>query len=119
MAARDNLKNHNVALTVSSADATTKTRPGEKELLQALSMLPRSHPGHAYIVSLLDSITVHGPNGAHGCLVLELLGPSVRETNIYALMNYAFPASVAKKLMFQVLSGIDLLSCHGIGHGGK
>lgn len=117
--ARDDLKNRNVALKVSSADATTKTRPGEKELLQAISALPKSHPGHVHIVSLLDSFMVHGLNGAHSCLVLELLGPSVHETNLYTMTNYAFPASVAKKLVFQVLSGIDFLSSHGIGHRGK
>ncbi|KAH7041490.1 serine protein kinase [Microdochium trichocladiopsis] len=115
--ARDGLENRNVALKVSSADATIKKGPGEKEILQILSALPKSHSGNAHIVSLLDSFMVNGPNGAHSCLVLELLGPSVYETNLNAFMNYAFPASLAKKTAAQVLSGIDLMSRHGIGHG--
>ncbi|KXJ85684.1 kinase-like domain-containing protein, partial [Microdochium bolleyi] len=114
---RDGLENRNVALKVSSADVISREGPGEKRMLQALSTLPKSHPGHAHIVALLDSFVVKGPNGAHSCLVLELLGPSVFDTNFNIFMGYPFPASLAKKIASQVLRGIDLLSRHGIGHG--
>jgi len=116
--ARDDVENRNVALKVSSVDASKKL-PGEKEILRALAALAKSHPGHSHIVSLLDSFTVNGPNGAHSCLVLELLGPSVHETNLHIFMNYAFPAPTVKRLAAQILSVIDLMSRHDIGHGGE
>lgn len=88
------------------------------EVLQALAALPTVHPGYAHIAQLLDNFTVTGPSGTHSCLVLELLGPSVRETNQEVVQNSTFPSSLVKSVAVQVLQAIDLISSNGIGHGG-
>lgn len=115
----DSLESRNVVLKVSSADASIRSKPSEKAVLQALAALPKTHPGSAHIVQLFDAFEVKGPNGRHECLVLELLGPSVRETNQTVLMYTAFPASLAKRVAVQILQVLDLLSHNGIAHGGK
>jgi len=116
---RDSLKNRNVVLKVARADASTKSRPSEKDILRTLATLSNTHPGYAHLVQLLDAFEVRGPNGRHECLVLELLGPSVQNTNHEVFMYDPFPASLAKRIATQVLQVLDLMSRNGIAHGGQ
>jgi hypothetical protein len=46
---------------------------GEATLLRWLGARPRDHPGANHIVQLHDSFQIHGPNGTHQVLVMDVL----------------------------------------------
>ncbi|KAG5952897.1 hypothetical protein E4U57_005762 [Claviceps arundinis] len=89
----------------------------ELKMLQALSALPKDHPGASYVNQMLDHFTHVGPNGTHNCLVLELVGPNVAEFVEYYCMNNRLPAKLAKVFAKQALQGLDFLATNNIGHG--
>lgn len=91
---------------------------GEVRVPQAISALPRDHPGRDHLVQMLDHFTFDGPNGSHCCIVMELLSPSVPDTVEY-YTDYRLPATVAKATAYQALLAVDFLSQHKICHGGK
>lgn len=96
-----------------------KSDSREYQILRAISALPRGHPGRNYVVQMFDHFEEEGPNGTHGCLVLELLGPNVSDLIDSTYSNERLPARLAKSVACQALSGLDFLSTHQIGHGGK
>ncbi|RGP76702.1 heterokaryon incompatibility het-6 [Fusarium longipes] len=85
----------------------------ELKLLQTLSDLNPDHPGSSHINSLLDHFTLVGPNGSHNCIVLEILGPSVRDIAYYRRL----PSRIARRFAKQSLQALDLLSTNNIAHG--
>ncbi|KAH6646076.1 kinase-like domain-containing protein [Truncatella angustata] len=87
------------------------------QILQRMSALADDHLGRAHLVQMLDHFTLAGPNGVHGCLVLELLGVSVVNFIDSFCRHERLPAVLAKSITYQVLLGIDLLAQHRIGHG--
>ncbi|KAF4764700.1 hypothetical protein HAV15_000964 [Penicillium sp. str.  len=74
--AKDRDRNQWVSLKIMTANSLISRE------LQNLKILERQSRGGLssnYIVQLLDAFTHKGPNGAHQCLVFELLGPSVNK----------------------------------------
>jgi serine/threonine-protein kinase SRPK3 len=93
----------------------------ELKMLQRTMSADTGHLGYSRIVSLLDYFEHSGPHGTHLCLVLELLGASVGQLeSLYAEQNQAVPYLIVKRLVKQVLDGLDYLhQCCGIAHTGK
>ncbi|EPS35761.1 hypothetical protein H072_10753 [Dactylellina haptotyla CBS 200.50] len=81
--------------------------------------------GREHVICLKDSFYHQGPNGNHHCLVFELLGDDIYS----ALEDYScemtgsgtrltkFPKPVAKKILKDVLLGLNFLHQNGITHG--
>lgn len=109
-------ENRYVAVKVS---VSQKSDSREYQILRAISALPRGHPGRNHVMQMLDHFEETGPNGTHGCLVLELLGPNVPDLIDSYYSDERLPARLAKSVARQALSGVDFLSTHQIGHGGK
>ncbi|KAM0397630.1 hypothetical protein ACHAPZ_008249 [Fusarium culmorum] len=108
-AAKDQKTNSYVAVKVKiSKDKDTR----ELEVLQALSALPKHHPGSSHINQLRDHFTIDGPNGFHECLVLEITGPNIDDAACSRL-----PANIVKVVAKQVLQGLDFLAANDIAHG--
>ena len=74
------------------------------ELLRACEVATE-HPGRGSVLRLLDSFEVSGPNGAHLCLALELLGASL----LRCLPDTGTMLDNVKAVMQQVLLGLDFL----------
>ncbi|KAK6502367.1 hypothetical protein TWF506_002948 [Arthrobotrys conoides] len=81
--------------------------------------------GSEHVVCLKDSFYHQGPNGKHLCLVFELLGD-----NIYSVLEgYSyettgsertltkFPKPIAKRILKNVLLGLNFLHQNGVVHG--
>ena len=68
------------------------------------------------IVTLHEMFTIHGPNGIHQCLVLDLCGPSVKTLRIY---NQRPQISLIKDAARSLAEGVAVLHSAGICHGGK
>ncbi|XP_007573435.1 SRSF protein kinase 3 isoform X2 [Poecilia formosa] len=66
------------------------------------------HPSSQRIVQLLDEFKLVGVNGVHLCLVLELLGPSLRTWQL-CLGNPGLMQPWVKQILTQVLQGLDYL----------
>jgi serine/threonine-protein kinase SRPK3 len=103
-----------VKITVSEVEDSS-----ELNILQALSALPKYHPGSSYVNQLLDYFTLVGPNGSHHCLVLELAGPNVADVVESHCKDDRLPPKLAKVFAKQALQGLDFLAANNIGHRGK
>ena len=110
----------------------------ELDFFQRLSIVQpgeAEHPGWAHIVNLLDTFVIQGPNGVHRCLVLELMGLSVRDI-LRGVGNYVgselpvippdslgadciLPYPIVKAIARQALLGLAYLHGRGISHGGQ
>ncbi|CAF3592419.1 unnamed protein product [Fusarium graminearum] len=113
-AAKDQENNSYVAVKVKVSEAKD-TR--ELDVLQAISALPKHHPGSSHANQMLDHFTLGGPNGSHECLVLELVGPSVSDAIEFYCNIHRLPAKVAKSFAKQALRGLDFLVANDIAHG--
>lgn len=107
--------NTHVALKVNVAES--HKRNAELETLQYLSGVS-VHPGTQHISSLLDHFEHSGPNGTHTCLVLEILGLSVKECAEH-FEDGRLPGHVAKRAARQALLGLQCMHAKGVAHGGK
>lgn len=90
----------------------------EINILREISAVRGDHPGQNHLVQMLDYFMVDGPNGTHGCLVLEFLGPSVQGV-IDSYRDHRLPAALAKSTAYQALQGLKFLLQHKIVHAGK
>ena len=79
---------------------------------------PASHPGKKNVVQLFDHFYHEGPNGAHLCLVLELLGPSVFSKEESYSTN-RLPGDIAWDASKQIVKGLAYIHALGIVHGGQ
>ncbi|KAK1985379.1 serine/threonine-protein kinase SRPK3 [Colletotrichum cereale] len=78
-----------------------------------------------YVVDLLDSFHLDGPNGRHLCLVLEPMGPRVSSILNAPLEEYdplnppvrRFTTGKTKRILRDVLSGLHFLHSNGVVHG--
>jgi serine/threonine-protein kinase SRPK3 len=92
----------------------------ELNILQKTASANPQHPGHHRIVQLLDHFQYKGPHGIHLCLVLEVLGPNLRDLqDLYHAEQWEVPSIIVKRVTKQLLVGLDYLhrSC-GIVHTG-
>lgn len=115
--------NRFVALKILMANASTEEN--ELRILKHLSTCGLNHPAKKHIMALLDDFEHQGPNGAHTCLVFEVMGPSsasmVEELPVNKDILFGrtarYPIWMAKSMLRQALLGIDYLHQSGIVHG--
>ncbi|KAL4874727.1 kinase-like domain-containing protein [Aspergillus karnatakaensis] len=105
-----------VALKIKTADSSKESH--ELQNLELLRECSQGDLSAKYIVELLDSFTQDGPNGAHQCLVFELLGPSVG----YVLRDYyevgdELEVENILRLSEQFLRAVAFIHSAGLGHG--
>jgi serine/threonine-protein kinase SRPK3 len=105
-----------VALKVSVADVHGKSR--ELKVLRTLAGLNSGENGARHVMQLSNHFNIDGPNGKHGCLVLEFLGPSISDVLDMRFNDERLPGSLAKTSVQQALAGLAYLHKHKIGHGG-
>lgn len=104
-----NGKNKHVAMKVVRSDRQyTEAALDEISLLKKAMSANKDHPGHRFVVSLLDSFSHLGPNGAHICMVFEVLG----ENLLGLVKKYEYkgvPEVLVKQITKQVLLALDYL----------
>ncbi|KAK6539471.1 hypothetical protein TWF694_009694 [Orbilia ellipsospora] len=120
--ARDIESSEFVALKINMAKDSIESQ--ELALLNHLNNPEASKLGREHVTLLKGSFYHQGPNGNHLCLVFELLGD-----NLYAVLeDYSyettgsdtltkFPKPVAKRILKDILLGLNFLHQNGIVHG--
>ncbi|ORY49430.1 kinase-like protein [Rhizoclosmatium globosum] len=93
---------------VKSATHYTETALDEIKLLEKVVAAKPGHRGRKYIVELRDWFKVKGPNGSHVTMAFEVLGPNLL-TLIRQYHHRGIPAPIVKRIMKQVLLGLDYL----------
>lgn len=73
-----------------------------------------NHPGRRYVLNLLDSFYVTGPNGRHLCLVLEAVGPKALCV-AQKSKNDRVCGPLARTVSKQLLLAVDFLHQCGVG----
>jgi serine/threonine-protein kinase SRPK3 len=98
--------------------AKVSETPRELSWFNTLASSPEDLSSN-YIVKLLDSFAIQGPNGRHRCLVFELLGPTLRtivkeeyrdRTNI--------DTQAIMRMSEQLLQGVAFIHEAKFAHGG-
>ena len=114
---RDAASRQGVAVKVLQSNVEVREMArDEVKLLQRVKEVGAEHPGSEAVVRLLHNFLVVGPNGAHPCLVLELLGPDLLQC-LRATGDMGLCLDNVKLVMRQVLQGLDFLhSQAGIIH---
>ena len=82
----------------------------ELNILRHLQKCAATHPN---ISSLDDVFRINGPNGLHYCLVLPVLGPSIKE-----ISQRQLPKSLRHKASQEIANGLAYLHSLEICHGG-
>ncbi|PWY96163.1 serine protein kinase [Aspergillus sclerotioniger CBS 115572] len=85
--------------------------------LDILNKVTSKQPSTPHVMRILDHFDLDGPNGAHHCLVLELLGPSVPDVIESRFRDGRLPGALAKAVTKQALLGLDFLHDQEIAHG--
>ncbi|KAI9344044.1 kinase-like protein [Obelidium mucronatum] len=93
---------------VKSATHYTETALDEIKLLEKVVSANHEHNGRKYIVELRDWFKVKGPNGSHVTMAFEVLGPNLL-TLIRQYQHRGIPIPIVKRIMKQVLMGLDYL----------
>lgn len=106
--ARDSTDQRLYAVKVLAANAP------ENEL-DMLRYLRNTVGAHRNVLSLHDYFTIHGPNGSHSCLVLPLLGPSIKQVWRLSKVTMDMKRHAAR----QVAAGLAHLHRGGVCHGGE
>ncbi|KAJ3247349.1 serine/threonine protein kinase, CMGC group [Chytriomyces hyalinus] len=101
--------NNVVALKiVKSAQHYTETALDEIKLLEKVVAAKPGHEGQKYVVELTDWFKIKGPNGSHVTMAFEVLGPNLL-TLIRQYHHKGIPVPIVKRIMKQVLMGLDYL----------
>ena len=106
-----------MALKVVRADADCAR---EVQIHDVLRGNADQHPGSFYIMMLKDHFSIQGPNGTHDCLAYEVLGPSIARVrqDCSTLEDTTYlTLSCARRLVYQVLLGLDFMHSVGVIHG--
>ncbi|KAJ5507473.1 kinase domain-containing protein [Penicillium freii] len=103
--AKDHMEPRYIALKILIASAY-KVSP-ENKILRALSTPGAHHEGSAYVSSVLDEFTIHGPNGCHLCIVSDAAGCSVAQSK-EASITWKFQVNVARAISAQLLLGLTI-----------
>lgn len=117
---RDKAERTYVAIKILSAHATllidAKLNP-EIIVNELVSSADRSHPGYNYCLSSITSFRIKSIAGKHICLVLPLMNGSI--IDLHPLTGTRFEVSTAKRIIKDVLRGLDYLhNCCGYVHTG-
>eukprot|EP00053_Salpingoeca_punica_P015993 m.149135 g.149135 ORF g.149135 m.149135 type:complete len:604 (+) comp16850_c0_seq1:145-1956(+) len=107
--AHDSSQNRYVALkVVKSASHYREAAEDEIKLLRAVRDTNPRATGRQRVVMLLDDFVHHGPNGAHVCMIMEILGCTL----LHLIKEYKYrglPSDVLKRIVRQILEGLDYL----------
>lgn len=94
----------------------------ELRILQHIKQDTSQHPGLEHLPKLFDHFYEAHPDFPETrslFLVLELLGPSVRDVRCELRPTHQFSFSRQRQLSRQLLLAVDYLQSQGIAHGGK
>lgn len=108
-----------VSLKVLTSDAErTIEAARERDTLVQLRDRNPDHPGHRYIIHLLDSFYHEGPNGQHMCLVYKAMGEPL---GIFQnrLADKRLPLLLTKRVSRQLLHALDHIHSCGFVHTGR
>lgn len=87
--------------------------------MRSIEKRTTKNPASQSLCKLLDTFVEHGPNGTHRCLVLELLGPSLKVIlNFYKEKKKHLRFETILKLSKQLLRAVAMIHKAGYGHGG-
>ncbi|GAB0100737.1 SRSF protein kinase 1 [Sergentomyia squamirostris] len=93
---------------VKSAPHFTETAKDEIKILKAVRDSDPADPFRNKTVQLLNDFKIHGVNGAHICMVFEVLGHNLLKLILKS--NYrGIPLPNVKSIIRQVLQGLDYL----------
>ncbi|KAJ3094608.1 serine/threonine protein kinase, CMGC group [Phlyctochytrium planicorne] len=107
--AQDHKLDRPVALKiVKSAQHYTETALDEIKLLDKVVTANKESPHRKFVVELLDWFKHRGPHGTHICMAFEVLGPNLL-TLIRQYHHRGIPQNIVKRIMAQVLMGLDYL----------
>jgi serine/threonine protein kinase len=112
---------------------TSETEIKLDKLLRPGGSLAKDGPGKHYVELASDAFIVSGPNGEHFCKVIEPLGHDLKQVLEVAfekrsdlnepdawkgrvLEGDSWSGKNAKRLCWQILSGLDYLHSQGIAH---
>ncbi|EMD34013.1 hypothetical protein CERSUDRAFT_20543, partial [Gelatoporia subvermispora B] len=121
--AKDRNEESFVALKILTREATGAMSPGpnqrsdERTMLEKIGSAQPTHPGLQHTLTYYDSFQFKGPYGTHCCLVTEALGYSL--DYIRKLRDEGdrrVPPSIVKRVVKQVLLGLDYIHQCGIVH---
>lgn len=108
--AKDTINNIHVAMKiVRSAQGYRETAVDEIKLLTKINMTDKDHPGHQYLIKLLDYFDHKGCNGTHICIVFEVLGESLLGL-IRRYKHKGLPIKFVKQISKEILLAIDFLN---------
>ncbi|KAK9788192.1 putative Protein kinase domain-containing protein [Seiridium cardinale] len=104
------------ALKVLSADCYgTGKDIFEREILRHLRDADKKHVGYKYICHLVDDFEHRGPNGTHVCLVLELMGETLKTFGTL-FKKTMVPNPLMRRFTFYLLAGLDYAHDSNIVH---
>lgn len=114
----NNREDHWVSIKIYRASGPKAAR--ELQITQAFASRLKDKPEFQSFCKFLRSFVHHGPNGAHHCLVFELLGPSLGI--LYSSENRRQPLELRPETVVgfskQLLQAVDALHRAGCAHGG-
>lgn len=90
----------------------------EREILRHLRDADKTHVGYKYICHLVDDFEHRGPNGTHVCLVLELMGETLKTFGTL-FKKTMVPNSLMRRFTFYLLAGLDYAHDSNIVHTGN
>ncbi|XP_069550157.1 SRSF protein kinase 3 isoform X1 [Brachyistius frenatus] len=105
------LDRHVAVKVLKSGAGFTQAGQDELALLRCASGPVGRQPSSKRIVQLLDEFKIAGVNGIHMCLVLEPLGPDLRNLQL-CFGNPGLLKPCVKQILTQVLQGLDYLHTH-------
>ncbi|KAG0681259.1 serine/threonine protein kinase, CMGC group [Pichia californica] len=107
--AKDTINNVHVAMkVVRSAQGYRETAIDEIKLLAKINMTDEDHPGHQYLIKLLDYFDHEGVNGTHICIVFEVLGENLLGL-IRRYKHKGLPIMFVKQIAKEILLAVDFL----------
>jgi serine/threonine-protein kinase SRPK3 len=107
--AKDTISNIHVAMKiVRSAQGYRETAVDEIKLLTKINITDKEHPGHQYLIKLLDYFDHIGVNGTHICIVFEVLGESLLGL-IRRYKHKGLPIKFVKQIAKEILLALDFL----------
>lgn len=107
--AKDTKLNIHVAMkVVRSAQGYRETAVDEIKLLTKINITDKTHPGHQYLIKLLDYFDHIGENGTHICIVFEVLGENLLGL-IKRYKHKGLPIKFVKQIAKEILLAIDFL----------
>lgn len=90
----------------------------EREILRHLRDADKDDLGYNYICHLVDDFEHRGPNGNHVCLILELMGETLRTFGTL-LPKTMIPNSLMRRFTFYLIAALEYAHDNNVIHTGK